>query len=491
MSDNIYVELAEHLDKAHAGAPMSPTLLKILEILYPGEEPEVALKLSIYERKALADVEALLPDKAGRLEGILDDMAHRGTVMTERKPGRETYYRLLPSVVGFSEVPYLDGVDTPVKRELAPLWREYIENEYGREMARGIPLIRVVPIAESLEDQSQVLPFDAIARKLDEASFMAVGHCPCRQISKYTGEGCDRPTERCMHFGALGRYIVDMGKARQIDKREALDILRKATEEGLVHVCDNLEGSLRTICNCCPCCCAFFRVNNRQRPRDLLPLQLPGSRGSGRLHRLRHLRGPLPGERHHRGGPGRRGGRGPLHRLRGLHPHLPGRRGHPAPGEGSDDAAAPVAGVHRRQVQDHLGGESKMASGSDERTGRKAESRERILASAGSLVREKGIAGASVSGVMEGAGMTVGGFYAHFPSKRELVAETVGEALRQSRGNPGRGGGGEDRGGVAGGGGQGLPVQVAPGPPRGRLPPPGDPRRDRQGGSAGAGSAGA
>lgn len=63
---------------------------------------------------------------------------------------------------------------------------------------------------------------------------------------------------------------------------------------------------------------------------------------------------------------------------------------------------------------------------------RKAESRERILASAGSLVREKGIAGASVAGVMEGAGMTVGGFYAHFPSKQELVTETVGEALRQS-----------------------------------------------------------
>ena len=30
--------------------------------------------------------------------------------------------------------------------------------------------------------------------------------------------------------------------------------------------------------------------------------------------------------------------------------------------------------------------------------------------------------------------MTVGGFYAHFPSKRSLVAETMRETLRQSRG---------------------------------------------------------
>ena len=122
MSDNIYVELAGHLDQAHAGAPMSPALLKILAILYPGEEPEVALKLSIYERKTLADIEALLPDKSGRLESILDAMAHRGTVMTERKPGRETYYRLLPSVVGFAEFSSI-GLDTPEKRALAPLWK--------------------------------------------------------------------------------------------------------------------------------------------------------------------------------------------------------------------------------------------------------------------------------------------------------------------------------------------------------------------------------
>jgi TetR/AcrR family transcriptional regulator, transcriptional repressor for nem operon len=63
---------------------------------------------------------------------------------------------------------------------------------------------------------------------------------------------------------------------------------------------------------------------------------------------------------------------------------------------------------------------------------KKEESRERILTSAGALIRKKGIAGTSVSEVMGGAGMTVGGFYAHFPSKDELVAETISSALSQS-----------------------------------------------------------
>ncbi len=264
MKEGLYEELGRHLDRAVAGVPMSPRLMEILRILYPGEEAEVALELAIYENRTLEDVEAALPHKAGRLQGLLEEMAHRGTVFTEHKPGRERIYRLLPSIVGFVEVPFLDGVDTPTKRELARLWSEYIDEGFGEEMARGMPLIRVVPIAESLEDSSQVLPFDAIAAKLEKTTFMAVGHCPCRQIGKYTGKGCDRPTERCMHFGSLGRYMVEVGKARELTRGEALAMLRSATEEGLVHVCDNLEGSLRTICNCCPCCCGFFRVRSQR-----------------------------------------------------------------------------------------------------------------------------------------------------------------------------------------------------------------------------------
>jgi TetR/AcrR family transcriptional repressor of nem operon len=67
------------------------------------------------------------------------------------------------------------------------------------------------------------------------------------------------------------------------------------------------------------------------------------------------------------------------------------------------------------------------------KTERKEKSHERILASAGSLMREKGISGASVSDVMGGAKMTVGGFYAHFPSKQALMVEALRDALRRSR----------------------------------------------------------
>ncbi len=65
---------------------------------------------------------------------------------------------------------------------------------------------------------------------------------------------------------------------------------------------------------------------------------------------------------------------------------------------------------------------------------KKERSHESILDSAARLVREKGISGAGVAEVMKGAALTVGGFYAHFASKDQLVDETLrrtGASLRE------------------------------------------------------------
>jgi TetR/AcrR family transcriptional regulator, transcriptional repressor for nem operon len=55
----------------------------------------------------------------------------------------------------------------------------------------------------------------------------------------------------------------------------------------------------------------------------------------------------------------------------------------------------------------------------------KEQTHEMILASAARLLREKGIAGARVAEVMKGAGLTVGGFYAHFVSKEALIRDAM------------------------------------------------------------------
>ncbi len=69
----------------------------------------------------------------------------------------------------------------------------------------------------------------------------------------------------------------------------------------------------------------------------------------------------------------------------------------------------------------------------------KAETRKKIVTAAARLFRERGYDGVGVDAIMNEVGLTAGGFYAHFPSKKALFAEAVttaldrGEALRAAK----------------------------------------------------------
>jgi NAD-dependent dihydropyrimidine dehydrogenase PreA subunit len=254
-----YEELAKHLDKAVVGVPYSPTLIEILKILFPGDEAEMALKMS-FELKTAAQWAEETGEEEDVVRERLDRMAKRGGIYSEQRPGQERTYRLLPSIVGFTETPFWAGVENEMTRALAPLWVKYVMEEFSTELERGVPLVRVVPIGESMKDSSEILPFDAIKEKIGEAKFMAVAQCPCRQMRRYVGAGCEHSLGNCLHFGNMARHIVEQGMGRKSNSDEIIKILEDSTNEGLVHICDNVNGVLSTICNCCGCCCAFLQT---------------------------------------------------------------------------------------------------------------------------------------------------------------------------------------------------------------------------------------
>jgi len=59
----------------------------------------------------------------------------------------------------------------------------------------------------------------------------------------------------------------------------------------------------------------------------------------------------------------------------------------------------------------------------------KARTHKRIVAIAAKRFREKGLAGFGIAELMKEAGLTVGGFYKHFHSRDDLVAEAVNSAF--------------------------------------------------------------
>ena len=63
----------------------------------------------------------------------------------------------------------------------------------------------------------------------------------------------------------------------------------------------------------------------------------------------------------------------------------------------------------------------------------KQETREKILDAAAAAFRKGGISEVSVGQVMDDAGLTHGGFYAHFKSKDDLVSESLVRAEAQTR----------------------------------------------------------
>jgi AcrR family transcriptional regulator len=74
-----------------------------------------------------------------------------------------------------------------------------------------------------------------------------------------------------------------------------------------------------------------------------------------------------------------------------------------------------------------------IISAMDTRRDRKEETHRRIVETASRAIRGSGFHGVGVADIMKRAGLTHGGFYAHFPSRDALLAEALQHAGRESR----------------------------------------------------------
>src|SRR5437016_3798637 len=62
----------------------------------------------------------------------------------------------------------------------------------------------------------------------------------------------------------------------------------------------------------------------------------------------------------------------------------------------------------------------------------KTQTRDRIVRTASRKLRAEGLSGPGVASVMKASGLTVGGFYKHFRSKDELLAEAIAQGFSDS-----------------------------------------------------------
>jgi TetR/AcrR family transcriptional repressor of nem operon len=86
----------------------------------------------------------------------------------------------------------------------------------------------------------------------------------------------------------------------------------------------------------------------------------------------------------------------------------------------------------REKLADRGGAPEGWKGGMADKTAHKERTRARILDEAAQALRMHGTDGVSVAGLMKRAGLTHGGFYAHFPSRDDLVAHAIDRMFQDS-----------------------------------------------------------
>jgi NAD-dependent dihydropyrimidine dehydrogenase PreA subunit len=208
-----------------------------------------------------------LAESVGDLEKSLDGIQQKGGIESKIKHGK-MHYCNAPLVVGMYE--YQQNRLTP---EFIENFNEYTSSKnYGVAfLSSKLPQMRTIPVARSIHPQHNVSTFDEVITLLQQAQepFVIID-CICRRKKSLEGNSCkvtDRK-ETCLAIGSMARMARLSHIGREIPRDEAISIIEKNQEQGLVLQPSNTEEA-EFICSCCGCCCGMLSIQkNLPKPLD-------------------------------------------------------------------------------------------------------------------------------------------------------------------------------------------------------------------------------
>ncbi len=264
MALDVYQKLARHLDKLPGGFPPteSGVELRILRRLFTEEEAALALKCTLIpeEARVIARRAKLEPAEAARR---LEEMSRKGLIFRLEYKGT-VMYMAAQFVVGIWEY-HVNDLDPELIRDM----NQYIPHLFKPEHWKKAPQLRTIPVGRSISAEHAVMPYEQAEELVRQHSKILVAPCICRREHQMVGEGCDKPMESCLVFGAGVDYYERNGLGRRIGVDEALAILKQADKAGLVLQPTNAQ-KIVNICCCCGCCCQILKTMKRYpKPAEL------------------------------------------------------------------------------------------------------------------------------------------------------------------------------------------------------------------------------
>jgi Na+-translocating ferredoxin:NAD+ oxidoreductase subunit B len=248
----LYQKLARHLDNLPGGYPATDSGVeqRILRRLFDRPEAKLALHVSLIPEEAGVIARRA---KIGRqeAESRLDDMARKGLIMRLAVDGKRIQYAAAQFVIGIWEF-HVNDLDSDLIRD----FHEYLPALF-RE-AWKVPQLRTIPVNRSLDHPLTILDYERGEELVRRAGHIVVAPCICRRERRMSGEGCSKIEEACLVFDMGAEIYRRNGLGRPIEQVEALAILARADEEGLVLQPGNSKTAMN-ICCCCGCCCGVLR----------------------------------------------------------------------------------------------------------------------------------------------------------------------------------------------------------------------------------------
>jgi formate hydrogenlyase subunit 6/NADH:ubiquinone oxidoreductase subunit I len=191
----------------------------------------------------------------------LDALAKKGALYRSVR-GDEVRYRFVDMYFAYLRAAFWPGGTDEVTRTMAPLANRYVRDLLSEWVDVHHKGLRTVPIEGTIKDPRRILPYEDVVKIVESCNYWCVTYCACKHRKNVDPEApdCRYPTQVCLHFDHLARYIVENGLGREISKEEALGILRESAEAGLVHGASSWKERVDTICNCCKCCCMWLEA---------------------------------------------------------------------------------------------------------------------------------------------------------------------------------------------------------------------------------------
>ncbi len=266
MIEKVYRRLQERLDLYSMGFPKAKSGIEIEILKYLFTEKEAVLFLAL--SPALEPPETISERIGKSLEETahkLDEMAEKGLLFRLKKTGVKKY----------GAIPFVHGLFEFQVKKLKPYFAkmvgDYFDEAFDQAMINNAEhFLRVVPVNKSIDLTHHIASYEDAVAILNSKDRIVVSDCICRKRTEVLDQGCRKHLEACFMFGSMGQYYLDKNMGREISIDEAVGILKKCREEGLVTqpaTSQNPTG----MCNCCgDCCGVLVAINKHPEPASIV-----------------------------------------------------------------------------------------------------------------------------------------------------------------------------------------------------------------------------